>query len=75
MKAELFSAILAFFAGDLGGQLGLFIGVSVLTVCELFETIILGCARCVNRKKRNRVIQAWGDAVQQAQTQNRFQMA
>lgn len=32
-----------FIVGEIGGQLGLFVGVSILTVCEVLEIILLAC--------------------------------
>lgn len=42
--------------GDLGGQLGLFIGVSVLTICEMFETLFLSITKCMGRRRNLRKI-------------------
>lgn len=44
-------------AGDLGGQLGLFIGVSVLTICEMIETMILAIYKCLNKRKLRKISQ------------------
>ncbi len=37
---------------DLGGSLGLWIGVSVLTVAEIFELLLLTCLALGRRLKR-----------------------
>ena len=61
---------LYFFLGDLGGQLGLFIGVSVLTICEMLETLLMACYKCYGQRRKNKVDDKWADAVQQIQVQS-----
>ncbi|XP_052075471.1 degenerin unc-8-like [Mytilus californianus] len=39
------------FVSDIGGQLGLWVGISVLSIAEVIELIILLCIWCLSRKK------------------------
>ena len=65
-----YNAYSLLFLGDLGGQLGLFIGVSVLTICEMLETLLMACYKCYGQRRKNRVDDKWADTVQQIQVQS-----
>ena len=41
-----------FIAGDLGGFMGLLLGASVLTLCELFDFLIYNCFRKIRNRRR-----------------------
>ncbi|XP_033116228.1 acid-sensing ion channel 5-like [Anneissia japonica] len=49
-KAMTFSALLS----DIGGQLGLFVGVSIITVVEITEYLALKMGRCMDGKRGQR---------------------
>ena len=52
-------------SGELGGFMGLFLGASVLTLCELFDFLIYNCVRKLHnrRKVSSDVSAAWGTCI------------
>ena len=58
-SVEIFHWCFGCFTGELGGQLGLFIGVSVLTICEMFEALVLAISQCTRRRKLRRIAEKW----------------
>ena len=49
------------FLGNIGGTLGLFLGVSALSLCELVHVIIEGCFLVKNRLKLRQKITAFNE--------------
>ena len=37
----------------------MFIGVSVLTICEMFEALVLAISQCTRRRKLRRIAEKW----------------
>ena len=52
--------------GEIGGQLGLFVGVSILTICEIMEAIIVACLKKRKNSSSNGCF--CGDVVMQKPT-------
>ena len=52
-------------SGDMGGFMGLFLGASVLTLCELFDFLIYNCVRKLRTQRRvsSERTTAWGTCI------------